>query len=149
MKYWTYSTHMTLTLQITLCCTPVLQHPRSMHLTQIFHHWHKVNRKVACSAGLHVLSFQRRCLKLCAPLTERAAMWWWDCPTPAASGAAAKEKSAPFVKTNLLYGMSEYVCVCWMILSLFIVLEKPKLFALSSHVAVNLKSDFTMLDVVM
>lgn len=107
MKSWTCSTHMTVMPQTARYCSA--QHPPlpSTPLTQISHHWDKVNRTAACSAGLLALSFQRRCLRHCGAWTERDGMWWWDCPTPAANGAAVKEKSAPSAETNLLYCMSE------------------------------------------
>ena len=53
-----------------------------------------------CSAGQPVLSSLKKSCKPYARLTARAGTWWWACPMPAASGAAARARSAPCAEST-------------------------------------------------
>lgn len=50
------------------------------------------------SAGPPGRSLLMKSWRLSGKLTAKAGTSWWVCPTPAASGAAAKARSAPFAE---------------------------------------------------
>lgn len=71
-----------------------LQRPRSGRERQ----WTQPPQAL-CSAALLAHPFQRRCWRLYEVPTGRVGTWWWACPTPAASGAAARVKLALSAET--------------------------------------------------
>lgn len=74
---------------LNLPASRILQSPKHGEIRhRMWHPW------LLDSAAQLARQYQRRCWRLCGVQTGKDGMLWWDCPTPAASGAVARVKSA-------------------------------------------------------